>query len=492
MALLDRITTLAEATYEYALRRLRPAPGDRGDELATPHPWSDRETYLLGGAASPEAVGAAILARNHGDLRRWADLADEGRASFPAFQSEFATREQSVVETEFAVVPGLGSNQRAARRAADACRELLSHWQKRDDSDGNGSWERWVAEWVAAAVYPLGGHEVVWRRDARVILPESCVRIAERRWSYTSDPYDPKSWVPRLLDDQPTTPFYQLPYGVPIDSIHPDKLIVHRRRTVGGHPAAEGLFSALVWLWLFQKSSWRDLMRLQEMIGVPPVIGYFSAGGAKADGALQKLNGDRKSSDTEQRLLREVVMMMTGALRAVLPDTVKLEALKFDVPDRPMQLTTTERIDKLTARIINGTDGVSSIVPGSRAAQQVAADQAMTPYRGDARYAATRATILFSRFVRANPDRFGADCPTPMCVARTDPPASPSEVASLLQQAKALGLRIPEAWAHEAIQVPVTGPGERYLGQPAEGGAPPATGAAPTGTPPEAADAGGA
>ena len=487
MALLDRISTLAEATYEFALRKLRPAPGDRGDALATPHPWTDRETHLLGGAASPEAVGAAILYRNHGDLRRWADLADEARATFPAFQSEFGTREQSVVETEFDVVPGLGSNQRAARRAADACRELLAHWRKRDDGDGCGSWERWVAEWVAAAIYPLGGHEVVWRRDARVILPEACVRIAERRWSYISDPYDPKAWVPRLLDDQPTTPFYKLPYGVPVDEVHPDKLLVHRRRMVGGHAAGEGLFSALVWLWLFQKSSWRDLMRLQEMLGVPPVIGYFNAGGAKADGAIAKFNGDRKSTDVDQRLLREVVSMMTGTLRAVLPDTVKLEALKFEVPTSPIQLTTTERIDKLTARIVNGTDGVSSIVPGSRAAQQVAADQAMTPYRGDARYAATRATILFSRFVRANPDRFGADCPTPMCVARTDPPASPAEVARLILQAKNLGMRIPEAWAHEALQVPVTGPSERYLGQPA-GGEPQATsgGAAPTGTPADA------
>lgn len=489
MAVLDRFYSLAEASYEYAMRRLRPAPGDRGDDLAMPQPWTDRETHLLGGAASPQAVGAAILTRNHGDLRRWADLADEGRSSFPAFQSEFATREQSVVETEFDVVPGLGSNQRGAKRAADACRELLSHWKKRDDSvDGNGSWERWVAEWVAAAIYPLAGHEVVWRRDARTIFPESCVRIAERRWSYLADQYDPKAWVPRLLDDQPTTPFYQPPYGVPIDTIHPDKLLVHRRRTVGGHPASEGLFAVLVWLWLFQKSSWRDLMRLQEMLGVPPVIGYFSAGGAAADGAIKKLNGDRKASDVEQRLLREVVTMMTGALRAVLPDTVKLDALKFDMPTSPIQLTTTERIDKLTARIINGTDGVSAIVPGSRAAQQVAADQAMTPYRGDARFAASRGTILFARYVRANPDRFGADCPTPMCVARTDPPKSPDAVAALIAQAKQLGIRIPEAWAHEALQVPVCGKGERYLGQPVEGEKPEggAGSTAPVGTAPDA------
>jgi len=466
MALLDRLTTLGEALYEYALTSLRPARGAPDTRVETPAPWSDRDVIVLGSRVTPEAITSIINRRNAGEMRDWADLADAARRNFPVLHAELATREQSVQETEFEVLPGVGSNQRAARRAADACRELITHWQHRDDSgDEHGAWDRWVAEWTASAYYPVGGHEVIWKRDAGVVYPDAVARIAERRFSYAADRFDPRPWVPRLLDDtQPDSRFFRPPYGVAIDTLHRDKVLLHRRRVVGGHPASEGIFAVMVWFWLFQTSSWRDLMRLQEMLGVPPVIGYYSAGGAKADGAVAKLNGERKTTLEELTLARTTLAMMTGALRALLPDTIHLEPLKFDMPKSPIQLMTTERIDKLTARVVNGTDGVSSIVAGSRASQEVAAGQAMTPYRADARYGARQASILFARYVRANPDAFGASCPLPMCVARTDPPETPEARAKLIADAKTLGMRIPEAWAHEALQIPLPGNKERALG----------------------------
>lgn len=482
MALLDRISTLGEALYEYALTSLRPVRGAPDTRVETPAPWSDRDVIVLGSRATPEVITAIINRRNFGEMSAWADLADAARRNFPVLHAELATREQSVQETDFEVIEGVGTNQRAARRAADACRELLSHWQHRDDSgDLHGAWDRWVAEWVAAAYYSIAGHEVIWRRDAGVVYPDACSRIAERRFSYAADRFDPRPWVPRLLDDaQPDSRFYRAPYGVAIDTIHRDKVLLHRRRVIGGHPASEGIFAVVVWFWLFQTSSWRDLMRLQETLGVPPVIGYYASGGAKSDGNVSKLNGDRKATSEELALARSTLSMMTGALRALLPDTIKLDALKFDMPASPIQLATTERIDKLTARVVNGTDGVSSIVPGSRASQQVAAAQAMTPYRTDARYGARQASILFARYVRANPDRFGAACPLPMCVARTDPPASPEARVKLIEDARRAGLRVPEAWAHEAVQIPLPGLRERVVGDAPEPPAP------PTETPPNA------
>lgn len=474
MALLDRLATLADAGYEYALARLRPARGDRGEAITAPAPWSDRDVTVLGSTATPAAITAAVVERNRGYLRDWADLADGARRSFPVLHAELATREQSVQETDFDVIPGEGTNQRAARRAADACKALLKHWQAREDQgDEYGAWDRWVAECVAAAYYPLAAHEVIWMRDGALVVPDACARIAERRLSLAADAYDPEPWKPRILDDaQANSPFFQPPYGVRVDAIHRDKILLHRRRVVGGHQASEGLFAVLVWFWFFHTASWRDLMRLQEMLGVPPVVGYYAAGGAKADGAVAKQNGDRKATKEELDLARSTLQMMTGALRALLPDTIKLDTLKYELPANPVQLATSARIEKMVARVVNGTDGVSSIVAGSRAAQQVAAEQAMTPYRADCRYVARVATMLFARMIRANPDTFGASCPVPLCVARTDPPASPEARMALIERAKKVGMRIEEAWAHEATQIPLPGMKERVLGDSLEGTTP--------------------
>lgn len=470
MSALERITTLVDVAVDYAIERLRSPRGKRVEEIATPAPWSDRDVRILGNGATPEAITSAITRRNEGYLRDWADLADSARRTFPTIHSELSTREQALQETEFDVLPGEGSNGRAARRAADACRDLMAAWQARDEGAGDGSsWERWCAEFVAAAFYPLAAHDVLWRRDAGRMVPLALDRIAERRLSYACDRFDPNPWQPRIWDDgDPTSPFFKL-YGVPLSAFHRDRLLVHRRRVVGGHLASEGLFAVLVWFWLFNTTSWRDLMRLQEMLGCPPVIGYFSAGGAKEDGNKTKLNGERYATSTEVAKGAAVVQAMTGALRAMLPDTIRLETLKYELPaGTPIQLITTERLEKAVARVINGTDGVSSIVPGSRASQQVAFEQAMTPYRADARYAARMASVLFARFVRANPDRFGAACPLPLCVARTDPPETPGAIAALLAQAKTLGLKIPEAWAHEKLQIPVGKATEPTLGDGAQ------------------------
>lgn len=482
MALLDRLSTLADAGYEYALERLRPTRGERGVPTTTPAPWTDRDVQVLGSSATPETLTRIIASRNRGELRDWMDLADAGRRSFPVLHAELASREQSVQETDFDVVPGEGTNQRSARRAADACKALLRHWQARDDQgDEWGAWERWVAEWTAAAYYPLGAHEVIWTRDGGLVVPVACARVAERRLSLAVDVYDGAPWAPRILDDaQANSPFFRPPYGVRLDTLHRDKILLHRRRVVGGHQASEGLFAVLVWFWFFATSSWRDLMRLQEAIGVPPVVGYYNAGGAQADGAVRKGNGERSATKEERDLAHQTLRMMTGALRALLPDTIRLEALKYDMPSSPMQLATSERIDKLVARVINGTDGVSSIVPGARASQEVAERATMTPYRADCRYSARMATMLFARMIRANPDTFGVSCPLPLCVARTDPPPTPEARMKLIADARKNGMRVEEAWAHEATQIPVPGTKVRCLGDAPDGETPPSTPATPT------------
>ena len=87
-----------------------------------------------------------------------------------------------------------------------------------------------------------------------------------------------------------------------------------------------------------------------------------------------------------------------------------------------------------------------------------------SPYRADSRYSARMATILFARMIRANPDTFGASCPLPLCVARTDPPPTPEARMKLIADARKNGMRVEEAWAHEATQIPVPGTKVRCLG----------------------------
>lgn len=431
----------------------------RSEDVTIPAPWQDRDAGVLGNSVTPERMTQIITRRNEGYLRDWADLADHARRTYPHLHTQLATRELSVVETEFEIVAGEEGAPTKARKARDACAELQKHWERE-------GLETWIAEIVGAAYYPAGAHEITWQRDGRLYAPVALSRVAERRLSYACDRYDPDPWAVRIYDEgDPTSPFSGL-YGAKLSQFHPDKFVVHEPRVAGQHRAAEGLFSVVGWYWLFGVWSWRDLMRLLEMVGRPPIVGYYSAGGAKADGALTKLNGERNASDKEIAAARAAVLGMSSALRTVLPDTVRLEALRYDIPTTPTQILTQQQVDALMSKAINGTASATDIVPGSRAAMEVGERSTMTYWRADCRRVARVLTEVFRRFIRANPDVFTAGCPLPTVRAKVEGAIDREKIAKGITAAQGTGVEVPAAWARREMRIPVRVADEEVLTAP--------------------------
>lgn len=429
------------------------------EDVAIPPPWQDRDAGVLGNSVTPERMTAIITRRNEGYLRDWVDLADHARRTYPHLHTQLATRELSVVETEFEIVAGEEGAPTKARRARDACAELYKAWERE-------GLETWLAEIVGAAYYPAGAHELTWERDGRLFAPVRMSRVAERRLSYACDRFDPDPWAVRIYDEgDPTSPFRGL-YGEKLNRFHPDKFLIHEPRVAGQHRAAEGLFAVVGWYWLFGVWSWRDLMRLLEMVGRPPIVGYYSAGGAKADGALTKLNGERNASDKEIAAARAAVLGMSSALRTVLPDTVRLEALRYDIPTTPTQILTQQQVDALMSKAINGTASATDVVPGSRAAMEVGERSTQTFWRADCRRVARVLTEVFRRFVRANPDVFGAGCPLPTVRAKVEGAIDREKIAKGITAAQATGAEIPAAWARREMRIPERVAGEAVLEAP--------------------------
>lgn len=417
------------------------------EDVAIPPPWQDRDAGVLGNSVTPERMTQIITRRNEGYLRDWVDLADHARRTYPHLHTQLAVRELSVVETEFEIVAGEEGAPTKARRARDACAELHKAWERE-------GLETWLAEVVGAAYYPAGAHELSWERDGRLFAPVRWSRVAERRLSYACDRYDPDPWAVRIYDEgDPTSPFGGL-YGEKLSRFHPDKFVIHEPRVAGQHRAAEGLFAVVGWYWLFGVWSWRDLMRLLEMVGRPPIVGYYSAGGAKADGALTKMNGERNATASEIAAARAAVLGMSSALRTVLPDTVRLEALRYDIPTTPTQILTQDQVDRLMSKAINGTASATDVVPGSRAAMEVGERATHTHWRADCRRAARVLTEVFRRFVRANPDVFGVGCPLPTVRAKVEGTIDRERVARGIGLARKEGVRVPRAWAHRELRIP--------------------------------------
>jgi phage gp29-like protein len=450
------------------------------EKIAIPSPWIDRDPTMMGNALTPKVLTNILFRRNEGYMQQWVDLADEAREKDPHLHSQLSLREQSVVETDYDVLPGAGSNQQRAKKAAAAWKERLDEWKTRP----NAGIEQWLAEITGSAYYGRGAHEIIWQFDGGEIVPTDLEKLDTRRLSYACDQADPDPWVMRIWDENDPRGMFGGRYGVPITEFHPDKFLVNEVRVRGAQKTREGLFATVVWYWLFRVWSWRDVMALTEMIGRPPIIGYFSAGGAKADENKKALNGERNASDKEVLALKKAVHGITGSLRAMLADTTRIEPMVFDVPggDTPLQLAISKAVDAFESKAINGVDSVSDLKPGARASVEVQERATATFWRSDCRRVDRLLSWLGARYIAANPQRFGENCPPPIVKMKTDPPRDLVSAGQRISTARANGIAVPKKWAYGELQIPEPQQGEEVL-------APIAAPATPNPNDPKAADA---
>lgn len=415
MSLISRLASTAQAAAQAAATAWASAPASTAPDqraLAIPAPWQERDPALLGNRLTPTTLAGIIRQRNEGAFQPWVDLGAEFLSGKnPHLLTQLGVRKASVAETRFEVRPGVGSNGQGARRAAKDFEALLGRWKARQE------WETLLGQITAAEWWGRSLHELLWSSDTGIMVPEQVAWVHPRRLSYACPVDDPEPWTIRIHDpDDPRSPFYGSGlYGVPISRWHPDKFVLHECSPLGVHRTGEGLFAGIVWFLLMYEWDWRDLMSLVELLGRPGHVGYYSAGGAKdaARGAT-KFDGGRNASTDEVSALQKAIRAVSGSLRTVLPDTVRIEPLKYDASSSPIQLEVGKHIEGLISKAITGTTGTTDIVAGARAAHDIAWRQSLTYWRYDVRRVCAWLGDVGARMTRANPGRYGLGCPPPV------------------------------------------------------------------------------
>jgi hypothetical protein len=444
----DAVTAGVDAASS-AWARTKPA-ASTGD-LTIPAPWQERDPAVLGNRLTPTALAGIIRERNEGHFQRWVDLGAEFLGGKnPHLLAQLGVRRASVSETRFEVKPGKGSNGRGARRAAADFAELMDRWRARQE------WDALLGQITMAEWWGRSLHEVSWSaEDAGFMAPERLSWVHPRRLSYACPIGDLEPWTIRIHDPDDPSSAFSGAYGVPISRWHADKFILHETAPLGVQKTGEGLLAGVIWYLLMYEWSWRDLMALVELLGRPGVIGYYAAGGAKAAdrGNAVKMDGPKTATPDEVLALTSAVRSVSGSLRAVLSDTTRVEPLKFDAASSPLQLEAIKHIEGLLSKAVNGTTGVTDIVAGSRAAQQVAWMQSLTYWRYDVRRACGFLGDVARRMVAANPARYGVSCPAPIVWSPDTDPA-PSEPSKRAPETKPTGDGPPDAPPVDPAQTP--------------------------------------
>ncbi|WP_028468423.1 DUF935 domain-containing protein [Neptunomonas japonica] len=235
--------------------------------------------------------------------------------------------------------------------------------------------------------------------------------------------------------------------------LQPFGWVKHIHRSKSGYPGRNGLTRVLAWPFLFKNYSVRDLAEFLEIYGLPLRLGKYPAG----------------ASDKEKSTLLQAVMSIGHNAGGIIPKGMEIEfqeAAKGASSPYEAMMNWCERSQ--SKAILGGTltsqaDGKSS----TNALGNVHNEVRQELRDSDLRQLASTITrdIVYPLWM-LNGRAAGDPRRHPKYVFDTSEPEDIATYSERLPGLVSLGMRIPQAWAHEKLMIPEAEKDEPILGMP--------------------------
>lgn len=341
-------------------------------------------------------------------------------------------------------------------RHASAAEEQAAAWAQEVVEDLVDSLEDLILAAMDGPGHGFAAIEIEWRRDGGEWLPTFHPRPQE--WFQMDASRRRLCLIDGTRDGQELLPFGWV-------------LHTHGKAKTG-YLGRMGLYRALVWPFLCKHYSISDLAEFLETYGLPIISGKFRTG----------------ASPEEQASLLQAVIDLGHDARAILPQDMSLEIAKVSTSgDADSHLAMVHWAEGAMSKVILGQRGDEARSGGIGSGQADFQREVRRDIRNaDARQvAATLTSDVVYPLLALNR---GVDSlrRCPRFQFDTGEPEDLATYAQALPELVGIGMRIPVAWAHERLRVPLPEGDEAVLGAPVPAPAPagePATPPAPGGQP---------
>ena len=311
-----------------------------------------------------------------------------------------------------------GGETRAARGAADLCREIMA----RPAAPAMG-WPETIWTMAQAIFRGYAVHEVAWRRDGRRMVPDMVIDRPNRRFRF-----DARDNRLRLLTRRDPT------FGVEL----PEKtMLLTRHMPSYDNPYGVAVYSACFWPYVFKHSGYRYFTKLAERFGLPWPVGKYA--------------GDRGRAE---QMLEELVKMLSAGAIAI-PAEESVEFLESGAGGGSGGGSPQERLidacnRELSKALTSQTLATEIQGTGSRAASEVHAGRQQTVQDSDRETISSTFDELFAWTTELN---FPAGTPPPRHEFRREAGAAAiKEWAEVYDVARSY-LPISRAEAHERLEI---------------------------------------
>lgn len=235
-----------------------------------------------GDGLTPQRLTAILREADHGQPRRFYELAEQVEERDHHYAGVLGTRKRSVAQIDISVEPA-GTDAKSVEQA-----KLIEHWLDRDELSAE------LIDILDAIAKGESFTEIMWDTSEGDWRP---ARLEHR---------DPRWFRPDRVDL--TTPKLITGFGDDIE-LPPGKFIHMVARGKSGIPARAGLARLAAWFWLFKGMTARDWAIYTATFGQPLRVGKY---------------GPNATEDDKDTLFRAVANI-AGDCAAIIPQSMLIE-----------------------------------------------------------------------------------------------------------------------------------------------------------------------
>ena len=229
----------------------------------------------------------------------------------------------------------------------------------------------------------------------------------------------------------------------------PHKFVAHTPHSVSGHPSRGGLLRVTAMAYLAKNLALKDWMIFSEIFGMPVRIARY----------------EPSATAEEKKELLHMLESLGSNAAGIFSRAVDLQIIEANrgtqgPPYEKLVDFLNREISKawLGQTLTTDVAGVSGVLSATMVHEEVRKDIRADDIRKEGQMVRRGILAPLAHF------KFGPNVPVPYFTRKPEHPHSPEELSSVLDAAvNRLGVRVPAAWAHEALGIPRPTDGEAVL-----------------------------
>lgn len=373
---------------------------------------------------TPQKLARILEDAERGDFLAQYDLCEDMEEKDGHILAELSKRKRAMLSLPWDIVPPRNPSAAETKMAAALKEQLLDI----------PNFEDVLLDMADAIGKGFAALEIEWGRIGSAWLAQKlCLR--PQQWFQL----DQATHSEIRLRDNSADGAELLPFG----------WVFHVHKARSGYIARSGLHRALVWPYLFKNYAVRDCAEFLEIYGLPVRIGKYPSG----------------AGDKEKSALLAAVVGIGHSAAGIIPETMALEFLEAAKGTHEPFAFLVDWCERTESKVILGqttSSEAKSTGLGSGVADLHAEVRRDIRDADAVQLAGTLTRDLVYPLAALN---LGLSDPrrSPRWVFDTQEPEDLKSLAESLPQLVSIGVKIPVAWVHERLKLPVPAEGEDVL-----------------------------